>query len=255
MTPARLCESWWSDYVGDVTEREIIFDTETTGLDPKDGHRVIELGAVEVVDRLPTGREFHTFLDPGPEHITLDPKVTEITGYTIDRVRGEPSFEDRVEDFLDFAGDSPLVAHNAEFDMRFINSELVRSGRPALPVTRFIDTLKLARAKFPGSPASLDALCRRFDVSLARRDTHGAIIDSQLLAQVYLHLRGGRERKLGLAASEQGGTPTAAAAHAARQRPEPLVIDLSEAELEAHRAFIASEKGDMLWEKLWARGI
>ena len=236
-----------------MTEREIIFDTETTGLDPKDGHRIIELGAVEVVDRLPTGREFHTFFDPGPEHIALDPKVTEITGYTIDRVRGAPVFEDQVESFLAFVGDSPLVAHNAEFDMRFINAELVRSNRPALPITRFIDTLKLARAKFPGSPASLDALCRRFDVSLAQRDTHGAIIDSQLLAQVYLHLRGGRERKLGLAAAETE-VETGPIGHKAKQRPAPIALELSEEEKEAHKAFIASEKGEMLWEKMWARG-
>ena len=231
--------------------REIVFDTETTGLNALDGDRIIELGAIEVVDRLPTGREFHTFLDPGPEFQTLDPKVTEITGYTIERVRGEPRFAEQVEAFLDFVGDSPLVAHNADFDRRFLNEELKRTGRDPLPDSRFIDTLRIARATFPGSPASLDALCRRFDVSLAKRDTHGAIIDSRLLAEVYLHLRGGRERRLGLATDTAAEVETVAGS--ARVRPGPPPVTLSEAEAEAHRAFIAAQGEDMLWQRMWAR--
>ena len=233
------------------TTREIIFDTETTGLNALDGDRIIELGAIEVVDRLPTGREFHTFLDPGPEFQTLDPKVTEITGYTIERVRGEPRFSEQVDAFLEFVGDSPLVAHNADFDQRFLNEELRRIGRDPFPDARFIDTLRIARATFPGSPASLDALCRRFDVSLAKRDTHGAIIDSRLLAEVYLHLRGGRERRLGLAADTK--VEVEVKSGAARTRPGPAPVAVSEAEADAHRAFIASQGQDMLWQRLWAR--
>jgi DNA polymerase-3 subunit epsilon len=230
--------------------REICFDTETTGLNAHQGDRIIELGAIELIDRLPTGRHFHTFLDPGPQFVELHAKVTEITGYTIDKVRGQPVFADQVEAFLNFIGDSPLVAHNADFDKSFINAELERLRRDPLPNARFIDTLKIARAKFPGSPASLDALCRRFDVSLSARDTHGALIDSQLLAEVYLHLRGGRERKLGLAVdiAPQLGPVT----YAAKPRPTPLPGP-SEDEFATHKTFIAAQKGDMIWEKLWAR--
>ena len=235
---------------GVTTEREIVFDTETTGLDPRDGHRIIELAAVEVVDRLPTGRHFHTFLDPGPEFAELDAKVTEITGYTIERVRGAPRFRDQMEAFLDFVGESPLVAHNADFDARFLNAELARAGREPLGGGRFIDTLKIARAKFPGSPATLDALCRRFDVSLSARDTHGALIDSELLAEVYLHLRGGRERRLGLAVQTQA--VPGAVTYAARPRPVPLP-DAPEPDYAAHAAFVAAQTGEMIWEKLWAR--
>jgi len=230
--------------------REICFDTETTGLNAHQGDRIIELGAIELIDRLPTGRHFHTFLDPGKEFVELAAKVTEITGYTIDKVRGKPSFAQKVEEFLDFIGDSPLVAHNAEFDKGFINAELERVRRDPLPSSRFIDTLKIARAKFPGSPASLDALCRRFDVSLSARDTHGALIDSELLAEVYLHLRGGRERKLGLAMDI---APTLGpVTYAARPRPIPLPA-VNPDELATHKAFIAEQKGEMIWEKLWAR--
>ena len=234
-------------------EREIVFDTETTGLDAHKGDRIIELGAVEVIDRLPTGRHFHTFLDPGPEFTELSAKVTEITGYTIDKVRGAPRFEQVVDDFLAFVGEAPLVAHNAEFDLKFVNAELRRAGREPLPARRFVDTLRLARAAFPGSPATLDALCRRFDVSLAARSTHGALIDSELLAEVYLHLRGGREHVLGLGAAD--AAPTAPGTRPpARQRPAPLSPP-PDAELARHQSWIRAQKSDtgMLWQRLWER--
>ena len=232
------------------TEREIVFDTETTGLNAHSGDRIIELGAIELIGRLPTGKVFHSFFDPGPEFVELDAKVTEITGYTIDKVRGHPRFAERVEEFLEFVGDSPLVAHNAQFDKNFINAELERLRRDPFPNSRFIDTLSMAREKFPGSPASLDALCRRFEVSLAARSTHGALIDSELLAEVYLHLRGGRERKLGLTVDDEGSLGPVT--YNARPRPVPLP-PITDAEAAAHKAFIGEQKGEMIWEKLWAR--
>ena len=237
--------------------REIVFDTETTGLDATQGHRIIELGAIELVDRLPTGRHFHSFLDPGPEHIELHEAVTRITGYTIDKVRGEPSFADKADEFLDFVGDARLIAHNADFDRKFVNEELKRLGRLPFKLDRFVDTLRIARAKFPGSPATLDALCKRFEVSLAARATHGALIDSELLAEVYLHLLGGRERKLGLDDIAPAPATLGTITYNAKPRPQsensgPLPA-IPDAEADAHRAFIASQKGDMVWEKLWSR--
>ena len=234
-----------------TAEREIVFDTETTGLNAHEGDRIIELGAIELIDRIPTGRHFHSFFDPGPEFQELAEKVTEITGYRIEDVRGKPAFGERVEEFLAFVGDSPLIAHNAEFDEGFINAEMKRLGRDPFPHSRFIDTLKIARAAFPGSPASLDALCRRFEVSLGARDTHGALIDSELLAEVYLHLRGGRERKLGL---DAGAVQVASGpvTYAARPRPVPLA-EPDATEFAAHREFLQAEKPEMIWEKIWAR--
>ena len=234
-----------------TADREIVFDTETTGLNAHEGDRIIELGAIELIDRIPTGNHFHSFFDPGPEFQMLDEKVTEITGYRIEDVRGKPAFGERVEEFLGFVGDSPLVAHNAEFDQRFVNAELKRLGRDPFPASRFIDTLKIARAAFPGSPATLDALCRRFQVSLGKRDTHGALIDSELLAEVYLELRGGRARKLGLDAGAVA-TGVGPVTYAAKTRPSPLP-ELPDDEFAAHAAFMDGEKPEMIWERIWAR--
>ena len=229
--------------------REIVFDTETTGFHAKGDDRITEIGCLEVIDLLPTGRQFHCYLDP---QRSVPDKVVEITGLTTDFLRGKPLFHEKADEFLAFVGDSILIAHNAQFDMGFINAELVRSGREALPANRFKDTLAMAHAKFPGSPASLDALCKRFGISLSSRDKHGAIVDSELLAAVYLELCGGRAMNLGLdakpeATQNESGFPTA------KQRPAPLTLNPTEAETTAHRAFIASLKGDKVWEKLWAR--
>ena len=229
--------------------REIVFDTETTGFHANGDDRITEIGALEVIDLLPTGRQFHCYLDPQRD---VPDKVFEITGLTTEFLRGKPLFKDKADEFLEFVGDSILIAHNAQFDMGFINAELKRSGRDPLPARRFKDTLAMAHAKFPGSPASLDALCKRFGISLSARDKHGAIIDSELLAAVYLELSGGRAMSLGLDAKpvstgNESGFPTAKA------RPSPLVIDPSEAELKAHREFIGSLKGDAVWEKIWKR--
>lgn len=228
--------------------REIVFDTETTGFDSQGSDRITELGCIELIDWLPTGEQFHAFLDPGRE---VPDKVVEITGLTTEFLRGKPKFIERVDDFLAFIGDAPLVAHNAKFDMGFINAELRRIGRDPIPEARFIDTLAMANASFPGSPASLDALCKRFDVSLASRDKHGAIIDSELLARVYLELRGGRERSLGL--EPDAPLETKVKVQPAQGRPTPLSPGLSEAEKAAHTAFVADMGGSEIWDRVFRR--
>jgi len=231
--------------------REIVFDTETTGFDAKGLDRITEIGCIEIIDLLPTGQQFHAYVDPLRE---VPEKVVQITGLTTEFLRGKPLFKDVADEFLAFIGDDPLIAHNAKFDMGFINAELERSGRDPLPGARFIDTLAMAHAKFPGSPASLDALCKRFDISLSSRDKHGAIIDSELLAAVYLELKGGRAMRLGLDAVSVSGTTTLPSGFAAaRPRPKPLLHQPPAEETEAHRAFVESLGGSDLWERVWKR--
>lgn len=228
--------------------REIVFDTETTGFDAKGADRITEIGCLEVIDLLPTGRQFHCYLDPQRD---VPDKVVEITGLTTEFLRGKPLFKDKADEFLEFIGDATLIAHNAQFDMGFVNAELIRSGRDPIPASRFKDTLAMAHAKFPGSPASLDALCKRFGISLSARDKHGAIVDSELLAAVYLELSGGRAMSLGLdavpnAAQNESGFP------AAKPRPTPLVVMPTADELGAHREFMGAFKTDrVVWEKVW----
>ena len=173
--------------------REIAFDTETTGFDARGDDRLTEIGCVELIDFMPTGKTYHTYVDPQRE---LSAKVTEITGLTTEFLKGKPLFEDIAQAFIDFVGDSPMIAHNANFDRGFINAGLERAGFAIYPSNRFIDTLMIARQKFPGASNTLDALCRRFDISLATRETHGALVDAELLAKVYLELNGGRARIL-----------------------------------------------------------
>ena len=229
--------------------REIVFDTETTGFNAKGDDRITEIGCIEIIDLLPTGRQFHTYCDPLRE---VPEKVVEITGLTTEFLRGKALFGDVADDFLEFVGDSTLIAHNAQFDMGFINAELKRSGRDPLPASRFKDTLAMAHAKFPGSPASLDALCKRFGISLSARDKHGAIIDSELLAAVYLELCGGRAMSLGLDAKMED-VQSESGFLVAKPRPTPLTLQPTEAEITAHREFIGNLKGDTVWEKIWAR--
>lgn len=230
--------------------REIVFDTETTGFDSAGADRITELGCIELIDWLPTGRQFHAFLDPERD---VPDKVVQITGLTTEFLRGKPKFHERADEFLEFIGDAPLIAHNAQFDRGFINAELTRSGREAIPAKRFIDTLAMANAKFPGSPASLDALCKRFGISLSARDKHGAIIDSELLAMVYLELRGGRERSLSLEAEGSTGPIRVKLREGARPRPTPLPSRLSDAEAQAHAAFVDAMGGSDLWAKVLRR--
>lgn len=226
--------------------REIVFDTETTGLDPNTGDRVTELGCVEVIDCIPTGKTFHTYVNP---QRSIPKEVIEITGLTAEFLADKPLFEEIAEDFLAFVGDAVLVAHNAPFDRGFINMELARLGHPIYPEDRFKDTARIARAKFPGSYVSLDALCKRFDISLDTRDKHGALIDALLLAEVYLELTGGRTRALDLSgrhASADGKVTFPARA----PRPQPLASRVSDAERAAHAAFIDELGDDALWKRL-----
>ena len=230
--------------------REIVFDTETTGFDSQGADRITELGCIELIDWLPTGEQFHAFIDPERD---VPAKVVEITGLTTDFLRGKPKFAERADDFLEFVGDAPLVAHNAKFDMGFINAELRRCGRSEIEEHRFIDTLAMANAAFPGSPASLDALCKRFDISLSARDKHGAIIDSELLARVYLELRGGRERSLAFEPETEAVRTPSRKAGAAKVRPTPLPSLLTEEEKAAHANFVADMGGSDLWGRTFRR--
>ncbi len=170
--------------------REIVLDTETTGLDPDSGHRIVEIACVELVHRLPTGREFRKHVNPERD---MPEAAQAIHGLSTEFLAEQPPFAAIVEEFLEFIGEAPLVIHNAEFDLKFLNAELARLGRPAIDAARAVDTVALARQRFPGAQASLDALCRRFEIDNSARDLHGALLDCQLLAEVYLELSGGRQ--------------------------------------------------------------
>jgi DNA polymerase-3 subunit epsilon len=228
--------------------REIVLDTETTGLDPASGHRVIELACVELEDLIPTGRSFYRLIDPERE---VDFEAQRVHGITWTSLRGKPKFADVevVEEFLEFVADADLVAHNAAFDRGFLNAELERSGRRPLGEARWIDTLGLAQQRYPGMYNSLDALCKRFKISLAEREKHGALVDAKLLASVYLELRGGRERGFELMAPVSS-RPVAAAAPARSYgpRPRPLAPLSTDAERAAHLTFIQRAlKGEAIW--------
>ncbi len=216
--------------------REIVLDTETTGLDPAAGHRIVEIGALELHHHLPTGREYHTYLDPERE---MPEDAFAVHGLSDDFLSGKDRFADIADAFLEFIGDAPLVIHNAAFDLKFVNAELALAGRDPIDEARAVDTVLIARQKFPGARASLDALCQRFEIDLAVRDKHGALIDSHLLAAVYLELVGGRQPGFDLAAD----TGRAAAADAGeRHRREPRRhlpgASATEAERAAHREFL-----------------
>ncbi|MGA0603654.1 DNA polymerase III subunit epsilon [Caulobacter sp. KR2-114] len=227
--------------------REIVLDTETTGLSAKDGHRIIEIACVEVDEAMPTGRHFHVYIDPDR---MIDPEAEKVHGISNAFLTGKPRFEhpEIVDQFLEFVGDATLVAHNAAFDRGFINAELERCGRAPLHEGRWVDTLAMAQKKFPGMYNSLDALCKRYKISLAARDKHGALIDASLLASVYLELQGGRERSLDLSQSSSTGPARTAERVAYGARPRPLLSRITDAEREAHLAFLAAElKEKAVW--------
>ncbi len=220
--------------------RAVLFDTETTGLDPATGHRVIEVAALELVRDLPTGRHFHAFLDPERD---IDEDATRVHGLSRAELRGKPRFAEVATELIAFLGDGPLLAHNAAFDFGFLDAEFTRAGHPVLDRARMVDTLELARARFPGLPNSLDALCRRFAIDLSERTMHNALLDCRLLAQVYVELTGGRQRGLSLAEATVSVPSVNYAASAARAA-RPIVP--SEAERAAHAAFVAR-----LREPIW----
>ena len=220
--------------------RAVLFDTETTGLEPLQGHRIIEVAALELENDLPTGRHFHTLIDPERE---VPDDATRIHGFTNAHLAGKPRFAEVVDQLLEFFGDGRLIAHNAPFDFNFLDAELTRLGRAALDRERMLCTLVLAKARFPGMPNSLDALCRRFDIDLSARTTHNALLDCKLLADVYVELTGGRQRGLSLA-TEAATMPIVVYAQSGPRVPRPIVP--SEAELAAHAAFLAKLK-----EPLW----
>ncbi|MBU6442379.1 MAG: DNA polymerase III subunit epsilon [Alphaproteobacteria bacterium] len=226
--------------------REIVFDTETTGLDPSDGHRVIELGCIELIDHLPTGANFHRYLNP--ERL-VPPETTRVHGLTDEFLADKPLFAEIVDEFLEFLGDAPLVIHNAAFDIKFVNSELQRLRRAPIPLARAIDTIEIAKAKIPGVRYSLDDLCKRFGIDISARTKHGALLDAELTALLYLELIGGRQTRLELAPTG-GGSADGLNSRSARQRPAPLAPRLSEAEAAAHALFVESELGA---EALWHR--
>lgn len=211
--------------------REIILDTETTGLDLKMGHRLVEIGAVELMNHTPTGVNYQTYINPERD---VDPGAQEIHGLTTEFLKQQPTFSDISAEFINFLSDSTLIIHNAPFDLGFINMELSNLGLASIHSERVIDTLLLARKKFPGAQASLDALCRRFSIDNRHRDLHGALVDAALLADVYIELIGGKEPTLGLSATK----PKMVAADTTRVYREPRSFPASEEELELHRAFV-----------------
>lgn len=228
--------------------REIVLDTETTGFDPETGDRIVEIGAIELMNHLPTGRTYHQYINP---ERPMPKEAFDVHGLGDDFLRDKPKFAQIAQDFVDFIGDdAKLVIHNAQFDMKFLNAELKWTGRTVMPYSRAIDTLEIARSKFPGAQNSLDALCRRFRIDNSNRTLHGALLDSELLAEVYLALKGGRQPGLvldvGLGLGDAGGGRTAGAAPRG-PRPRPLPARLTPAETEAHAAFIAKMGDKAVW--------
>lgn len=228
--------------------REIVFDTETTGFDPLTGDRLVEIGCVEVVNRVETGRTFHAYFHPDRD---MPVAAERIHGLSLAFLSDKPRFAERVDELVDFLGDAPLVAHNAGFDFGFLNWELEACGRTALSLARMVDTMELAKRRHPGAKLTLDALCMRYGIDRSHRVKHGALVDAQLLAQLYVELCGGRQIGLGLA----DAAPAAIAAAEIALHPAPVRVVRparghapSAAELERHRAFVAT-----LSNPVWAR--
>lgn len=227
--------------------RELVLDTETTGFDPESGDRIVEIGAVELIGHMPTGNTYHQYINPQRD---MPEDAFRVHGLSEEFLRDKPVFSDIAEAFLEFVGDARLVIHNASFDMKFLNAELKRAGKRILPMEQSLDTLAMARRKFPGAQASLDALCRRFGIDNSSRTLHGALLDSEILAEVYLELIGGRQPGLVLgndgndSASENG-----AERWRAMPRPTPLKPRITQEEAAAHDAFVKAMGDGALWNK------
>lgn len=231
--------------------REIVMDTETTGLEPGEGHRIVEIGAVELFNHLPTGRTYHQYINP---QRAMPKEAFDVHGLGDDFLRDKPLFKAIAPAFLDFIGDALLVIHNAPFDMKFLNAEFQAAGFPTLPMNRALDTVAVARKKFPGSPVSLDALCRRFGVDNSTRTKHGALLDSEILAEVYLELIGGRQPDFALASADASTTRQIKSSAPTeiwrpRPRPQPLAPRLTEDEAAAHTAFVGKLGDAAIWKR------
>ena len=225
--------------------REIVLDTETTGLDPNKGDRLIEIGCVELLNRIPTGATYHVYVNPERD---MPAEAFNIHGLSIEFLKTHKRFAEVVDDFLAFIGDdAPLVIHNASFDHGFLNAELKRLDRPAISRDRLVDTLALARRKHSAGPYNLDALCGKYGIDTSRRTKHGALLDSEILAEVYLELLGGRQAQLGLAESTSERSVSSDGAAKLRERPQALAARLTEADRAAHRDFVATLGEQAVW--------
>jgi DNA polymerase III subunit epsilon len=225
--------------------REIVLDTETTGLDPLRGDRLVEIGCIELLNRIPTGHTFHRYINPQRD---VPAEAFAVHGLSVEFLADKPLFADVVADLIAFIGDAPLVIHNAGFDIGFINAELERCGKPLVPRDRLVDTLLLARRKYAGGKNSLDDLCARYGIDNSKRTKHGALLDAELLAEVYLELIEARQAQLGLATATAGSAGFGAAA-GVRVRALPLIVRISEAERTAHRAFVATLGATAIWNE------
>ena len=226
--------------------REIVFDTETTGLDPIQGDRLVEIGCIELVNRFPTGQTFHCYFNPERD---MPEPAFKVHGLSVDFLKDKPLFAHRAQDLVAFLGDAPLIAHNALFDLGFLNAELERAGAATVSRERLVDTLMLARRKHPGSSNRLDDLCVRYRVDNSRRIKHGALLDAELLAEIYIELIGARQAMLGLAETVSAIGDARTGAAVVRARPAPLMPRLSADELAAHRDFIAKLGDAAVWRK------
>lgn len=227
--------------------REIVLDTETTGFEPSEGDRIVEIGAVELWNHVATGKTYHQYINP---ERAMPQAAFEVHGLGDDFLRDKPVFSDIAQAFVDFIGDAKLIIHNAAFDMKFLNAELGWVKRPLLPIDQAIDTLMIARKKFPGSPASLDALCRRFGIDNSSRTLHGALLDSEILAEVYLELIGGKQPDFGLNTTPDNQEKSASHDHwRPTARPSPLPSRLTSDEDAAHKAFVAQLGDAALWTR------
>lgn len=229
--------------------REIVLDTETTGFEPDQGDRIVEIGAVELWNHLPTGKTYHQYINP---ERAMPQEAFDVHGLGDEFLADKPVFAAIAQEFLDFVGEAKLVIHNAAFDMKFLNAELGWQNLPLLPFDQAIDTLAIARKRFPGSPASLDALCRRFGVDNSAREKHGALLDSEILAEVYLELVGGRQPEMLMEPGTNSGPSASGSADGLwrpRPRPKQLAPRISKDEAAAHAEFIEKLGSDALWNK------
>ena len=224
--------------------REIVFDTETTGLDPISGDRLVEIGCIELVNRFPSGRTFHCYFNPERD---MPEPAFKVHGLSVDFLKDKPLFAQKVDELVEFLGDAPLVAHNAMFDLTFLNAELERAKKAAVARERLVDTLMLARRKHPGGSNRLDDLCARYKIDNSKRVKHGALLDAELLAEVYIELIGARQANLGLAAVVVGGIETRTVSAGIKVRPAPLPPRITDQERTAHRAFVATLGTEAIW--------